>query len=169
MDRASAEKLLAVSGRILNVFSEAMAVVHTISDEAEQRQLRGVLAQLTASVTVELQMPILREFPELDTNDERRDPDPPLTVDQQQRVDQLSGPEIDAIDEALLEDACDRWRKVARIVGTAVGKLRDRIPDVPDLYYAQRVRHLVAIGRLESQGNLEFMRFSEVRVPRNQG
>ena len=154
MDRASAEQLLAVSRRILNVFGEAMAVIHAISDETEQRQVRGVLGQLMASVTVELQLPILREFPELDPNDEKPAWEPSLTAEQQQRVDRLSQAEVNAIDEALLDDASDRWRKVARIVGTAVGNLRDRIPEVPDLFYAERVRHLVAVGRLESQGNL---------------
>ena len=168
MDRASAETLLAVSRRILDAFGEAMGAVRAIADEKEQRQLRGVLAQLMASVTVELQVPILREFPELDTNDEQPEPDPPLSPEEQQRVDQLSTAEVNAIDEALFEDACDQWRKVARIVGTTLGRLRDRIPGVPDLFYAQRVRHLVAAGRLESQGNLEFMRFSEVRLPRTQ-
>ena len=39
-------------------------------------------------------------------------------------------------------------------MGKAIGKLSARIPDVPDIYYAQRVRHLVEIGKLESQGDL---------------
>ena len=47
----------------------------------------------------------------------------------------------------------------------AIGKLSARIPDVPDIYYAQRVRHLVEIGKLESQGDLHYMRYSEVRLP----
>jgi hypothetical protein len=44
-------------------------------------------------------------------------------------------------------------------------QLSARIPNVPDVYYAQRVCHLVEVGKLESQGNLAFMRFSEVRLP----
>jgi hypothetical protein len=56
---------------------------------------------------------------------------------------------------------------VARIVGMAIGELQIKIPDVPDIYYAQRVQNLVALGKLESQGNLEYMRFSEVRLPQN--
>ena len=47
------------------------------------------------------------------------------------------------------------WRKVARIVGDGDRRaVRRAIPDVPDIYYAQRVRHLVEVGKLESQGNL---------------
>jgi hypothetical protein len=35
---------------------------------------------------------------------------------------------------------------------------------IPDLFYAQRIRHLIASGQLESQGNTTSMRFSEVRL-----
>jgi len=38
------------------------------------------------------------------------------------------------------------------------------VPGIPDIYYANRVRALVEAGRLESQGNLDYMRFSEVRL-----
>jgi len=40
------------------------------------------------------------------------------------------------------------------------------VPKVPDIFYAERVRNLVAEGKLESQGNLLYMGFSEVRLPR---
>ena len=46
-----------------------------------------------------------------------------------------------------------------------IGELSERFPNIPDIYYAQRVRRLVAVGELESQGNLEYMRYSEVRLP----
>ena len=38
--------------------------------------------------------------------------------------------------------------------------------DVPDVFYSQRARALVKAGKLESQGNLFFIRFSEVRLPK---
>ena len=40
-----------------------------------------------------------------------------------------------------------------------------RIPNLPDIFYSQRVRKLVELGFLESEGNLDFMCFSEVRLP----
>jgi hypothetical protein len=46
-----------------------------------------------------------------------------------------------------------------------IGELSERFPNIPDIYYAQRLRRLVAVGELESQGNLEYMRYSEVRLP----
>lgn len=92
-------------------------------------------------------------------------PDPPLSPEQEARVAQLTSKEIEAIDETLMSNAKPSWRKVAMLVGLSIGKLQDRIQDIPDLYYSQRVRKLVESGRLESQGNLAYMRFSEVRLP----
>jgi hypothetical protein len=44
-------------------------------------------------------------------------------------------------------------------------QLQDKLPEIPDGYYAQRVALLVNAGNLHSQGNLDYMRFSEVRLP----
>jgi hypothetical protein len=92
-------------------------------------------------------------------------PDPPLTREQQERVAALSPAEVQAIDEALLANMSERWRKVARVVGTTMSNLQDRPIGVPDLYYAGRVREFVTQGLIESQGNLTYMRYSEVRPP----
>lgn len=43
-----------------------------------------------------------------------------------------------------------------------------RMPGLPDLFYASRVKHLLANGLLESQGDLAHMRYSEVRLPQPQ-
>jgi pimeloyl-[acyl-carrier protein] methyl ester esterase len=92
-------------------------------------------------------------------------PDPPLDVEQSLRVSKLTQDDLWDIDREILAQSARSWRKVARVVGQAIDKLSARIPDVPDIYYAQRVRHLVEIGKLESQGDLHFMRNSEVRLP----
>ncbi|TBU94413.1 DUF3658 domain-containing protein [Phytopseudomonas dryadis] len=73
--------------------------------------------------------------------------------------------QVQAIDSAVMRAADRNWRKVAFIVGTAMGTLPERVPGIPDVFYAQRVAALVAQGRLESQGNLARMRYSEVRLP----
>jgi len=92
-------------------------------------------------------------------------PDPPLDVAQSLRVSRLSQEDLWDIDREILAQSARSWRKVARIVGHVIDKLSSRLPNVPDVYYAQRVRHLVEIGKLESQGDLHFMRSSEVRLP----
>ena len=92
-------------------------------------------------------------------------PDPPLTPEEEAKVAQLTERELEAIDEALMWNIHHRWRKVAMVVGLTMHNLEDRVRGIPDLFYAQRVRKLVETGRVESQGNLAYMRFSEVRLP----
>ena len=92
-------------------------------------------------------------------------PDGPLTPEQSVRVSRLKQEDLWEIDRVLLAQSAPTWRKVARIVGMTIGELSERFPNVPDVYYSQRVRRLVVVGELESQGNLEYMRSSEVRLP----
>lgn len=92
-------------------------------------------------------------------------PDPPLDLEQSLRVSKLTQAELQAMDRELLARAASSWRKVALIVAKVMGELGGKIPDVPDVYYSQRVRNLVALGKLESQGDLARMRHSEVRLP----
>jgi len=78
----------------------------------------------------------------------------------------LSARDLEAIDHALLAACKPRWLKLAMVVGEAMRTWRDKYHDLPDIFCSQRVRELVKTGRLESQGNLFFMRFSEVRLSR---
>lgn len=92
-------------------------------------------------------------------------PDGPLNAEQSLRVSRLTQEDLWEMDRLLLAQSAREWRKVAHIVGMAISELSERLPDVPDVYYAQRVRRLVAVGELESQGDLAYMRYSEVRLP----
>jgi hypothetical protein len=91
--------------------------------------------------------------------------DPPLTDAERALAGSLTAEAVLAIDEALLRNASAQWRKVARIVGTTMSTLSDRVHGIPDVYFAARVRDLVGRGLLESQGDLTRMRYSEVRLP----
>jgi len=96
----------------------------------------------------------------------RQDPLPALTKEQKAREAQLTEEELRIIDQGLLSNACTRWRKVARVVGsTMMFGSPTRIDGVPDIFYAQRVRKLVESSRLESDGNLDYIGYSEVRLP----
>jgi hypothetical protein len=90
--------------------------------------------------------------------------DPPLTTQQQERVDRLSQSDVALIDQTLLTNTTHQWRKVARVVGSTMMDLEDKITRVPDIYYAQRVVNFVNDGIFEAQGDLRRMRFSEVRL-----
>ena len=69
------------------------------------------------------------------------------------------------IDAAFLFYAKSRFQKVARIVSMAMRSVPDAPETVTDIFYAQRIAHLVQTGQMESQGDLRRMRFSEVRLP----
>jgi len=90
---------------------------------------------------------------------------PPLSDEEQSVVARLTDTDLHAIDAAILANSSDRWLKVARVVLWTEESLSHRFPGLSYVFYAQRLIHLAEQGHLESQGNLEYMRFSEVRIP----
>ena len=53
------------------------------------------------------------------------------------------------------------------IVGITMMEMENRPEGLSDIFYAHRVKKLVAEGRLEAEGNRDYMRYSEVRLPGN--
>ena len=94
--------------------------------------------------------------------EEHDDPEP--GPDDQLAISALTPLDVKAIDQAILSHCDHQWRKVAYVVVMAMNAFPDTYPDVPDIYYAMRVRELVAHGLIEARGNLRRMRFSEVRL-----
>jgi hypothetical protein len=91
-------------------------------------------------------------------------PNPPLSRKEKADFAKLS-PEAKAeMDNEILACLLPRWQKVARVVIRAEQKLQERYPQFTYILYAERIRSLAKQGRLESQGNLRYMRFSEVRL-----
>lgn len=77
----------------------------------------------------------------------------------------LSQQMVEKIDKALLSRSKLRGRNVAVLVGLVMMDPEVRVAGLPDLYYANRVRVLVERGLLVAEGNLDYMRYSEVRLP----
>lgn len=92
-------------------------------------------------------------------------PDPPMSNEEARVAASLSPEFVERIDAELLSHAKRNSRKVAMLVGLAMGNPAVRAPGLPDLFYAQRVRALVERGALVAEGNLAYMRYSEVRLP----
>ena len=90
---------------------------------------------------------------------------PPLCADEQAAVSKLTDEDLREIDAAILAHSSNRWLKVVRVVWDVEHELKQHHPQLSYIFYAQRLIHLAEVGTLESQGNLEFMRFSEVRIP----
>ena len=92
-------------------------------------------------------------------------PDPRLSPEEASAFAQLTNKQIARIDDTILSCAAPYWQKVARMVSLIENKLVAEYPQFSYAFYVERIRRLVEHGRLESQGDLSFMRFSEVRLP----
>jgi hypothetical protein len=67
------------------------------------------------------------------------------------------------IDQTILACCKPRFLKVARIIGDVAVALKVPIDSEKD-FIADRIKELVKAQKLESQGNLERWRFSEIRL-----
>ena len=83
-----------------------------------------------------------------------------LTNEQKVIVSKLTTIELKEIDDALLNNASNKWRKVA----TTMFQFENKYQTIPDLFFSKRIKILVEESKLESQGNLDKMRYSEVRI-----
>jgi hypothetical protein len=92
-------------------------------------------------------------------------PNDPISPEEAAAFARLGQDEVKDIDEAVLSCATPHWQKVARMVSLAEKKLVSNYPQFSPDFYAERIRLLAEEGRLESQGDLSYMRFSEVRLP----
>jgi hypothetical protein len=91
--------------------------------------------------------------------------DPALDEDDLKLIETLTPKDISVIDETILNNCNQRWRKVAMVVIKSMSNLENEYYEIPSTHYASRVKDLVSLGKLESQGNLSRMRFSEIRLP----
>jgi Protein of unknown function len=91
-------------------------------------------------------------------------PDPPLSARELEVIASLSASQVAHVDSAILRHITGQWRKVALIVGSAMAE-PGRVPGLPDVFFAERLRLLVASRRVELRGDPVRMRFSEARSP----
>jgi hypothetical protein len=165
MNQDIAKDLFAACERTLAELTAAEQVILRISDAEERSLLLRGLGGTIGEVLEKLRAPVLRQYPALEPAVELGEPDTVLDDASLNVVSQLTSDDIAHIDRALLAECAPSWRKVARVVGAAMSSLKTQFPGLPDGYYAQRVVALVHAANLESQGNLQYMRFSEVRLP----
>ena len=115
---------------------------------------------------------LLREFqkPIFERNPHFRPPppwdgevEPSLTKEQVERVSELTEEQLKEIDNGLLSFCSTKYQKVAKVVGSYMSSSSNKF-ELEDLFYAQRIEKMVHLKSLESQGNLKFMRYSEIRL-----
>ena len=97
-------------------------------------------------------------------NDEIPFANPPLGPGEQSVTAKLSAADLHVIDNTILANCACHWYKVARVVSMTEETLRREYPGLSFIFYAQRLIQLADERRLDSQGDLSFMRFSEVRL-----
>ena len=98
------------------------------------------------------------------TMEETPIPYPDLTAEQKERVSQLSEQDLSEINKLILSNSSKHWRKQAMVISKTMRELESRFPEIPDTFYAECVSKLAREGHLESQGNLKYIRFSEIRL-----
>ena len=105
-------------------------------------------------------------FKKIKTMEEIPVPYPELTAEQKEKVAELSEKDLSEIDKVILSNSSKHWRKQAMIIVKTMNELEGRFSEIPDIYYAECISRLVKEGYLESQGNLKYIRFSEIRLPK---
>ena len=91
-------------------------------------------------------------------------PDREITKEERKNINLLSSEKLEEIDNALLSYDKTNYLKVARLVGDILTNKDIHTEGIPDVFYSERIRKLVKDGFLESQGDLYYMRYSEVRL-----
>ena len=94
---------------------------------------------------------------------EKPPPDPKLNEEQRSLVEKLTESQLAEIDRALLQNVSGRWQKMAKIVGVTMSRLEDRVPGIPDIFYAERLREFIRSGEIEAEGYIQSMRYCELR------
>jgi len=89
---------------------------------------------------------------------------PPLTREQEAAIRALAADDLTTIDEAILGSVSNDWQKTAMVCIRIEERLRTRFPIFTFSVYALRLEFLVDRGNLESRGDLDYLRFSEVRL-----
>jgi hypothetical protein len=90
-------------------------------------------------------------------------PDSPMTPEEELEASALTTADLQFIDECLLSQMSVQRKKVARVVLGTMQEIGERFPNMPDVFYVRRIKHLVDSGVIEAFGNLNQMRYSEIR------
>lgn len=162
MDRDTARDLFHACEKVLSALGEAEVAIERV--EAAERSLLMHLLGSAIGEALQLRSPAVLQYPDLEAPRAMGEPDTDLDAHESDIVARLPQEEARVIDAALLAECAAAPRKVARVVSAAMRNLGDAYEHVPLGYYVQRVAALAAAGRLVADGNLDYMRFSEVRL-----
>jgi len=163
MTRDQAEE---IQHHLLDADSAMDRARRAIAGLGKEDRLRfdDLLAEVRAALQSEVLAAIYHQHPDLEPPvEEREEPfiNSELRWDQVLLPTSISEAEIDAI---LVSVMSVHWRKVAMIVGTALGRCRELGLPISGEALAARIQVLAESGRIEDVGDLRKWRFSEVRL-----
>lgn len=165
-DRETAGVLHEAYEGALRALAEAEAVLWNLPGHPGREEYIKAHTRAVVAILSKLRAPLVIQFRDLDS--ERRPEGPPDTeLDDVERavVLALTEEQVGRLDEELLARCSRSWRKVARVASQLFLEPPEGLPPIPVGYAIQRAQALVAAGRLEAQGDLDYMRYSEVRLP----
>jgi hypothetical protein len=90
---------------------------------------------------------------------------PPLSAEEQSVAVQLNETDRKMIEATIMANCSERWRKVAWVVVRTVDALKTRYPGLTYVFYTECLCRLVDEERLDLDGDLLYIRHSEVRLP----
>ena len=144
-------------------FAAAAATVAAMPEVEERAEGWRQLSTLLVGMPDEFRAAAYRSHPEL--QNARPYPDTDLSAAEQDLVSLVDQSDLEAIDQALVDNSVASWRTVARVVGGAMVTLEARVPSIPLGPYVGRIAVLVERRALLARGDIDFMRLSEVRLP----
>ena len=152
-----------VDGELHTALDAAAAEIGAMP-ASEQRTiaLRG-LAALLLDAPNTVRSSAVQRCPDLETTEPI--PDSYLGLEEQEMAARLPSTDLDVIDAALIAATVETWRKMSRVIGDALFTSQSKFPGLPLGVYVQRVQALVQEGVLLAQGDVQFMRHSEIRLP----
>lgn len=164
MKHADAVPLFDVYRRALAVLAEAEPLLQALPNGEEKANFIDAHSAVIIAILSKLRAPLVIEYRDLNADLVEGPLDSLLDDIDMEIAERLTPAQVHRIDNALLAACGPSWSKIAMVVGTVMLELAPDFLDLSDTYYALRIVSLVAEGRLASQGDLDYMRFSEVRL-----
>ncbi|MET0289784.1 MAG: DUF3658 domain-containing protein [Pseudoxanthomonas sp.] len=87
-----------------------------------------------------------------------------LDADAQDAIARLEAQDLVQIDQAILSALDRSWKKTGFITAGVMIAAPDAHEDLPELFYALRIRALAKASRIEVKGDLDALKTSEIRL-----
>ena len=90
-----------------------------------------------------------------------------VTLDQEARdaIARLDENDFLQIDRAILSSLSRDWKKAGFITAGVMIAAPDEYEDLPEMFYASRIRALAEAARIETKGDARALKTFEIRLP----